>query len=150
MGGRKEEGWRVQQSLVVPHDPKDWITLVYPYPTSLDPFEWLENDGGRSTKRGRKEREPPLIGRMIPANPENGGSPASLCQKLEGKWAKCHAFGRQKPGESPWTGWRWRGYVGRTKDSSIDSRSEEFSKRKESLALVNRGRGCFLPEWWNF
>lgn len=117
---------------------------------------WIRSSGSKTMAEGapkgggKREREPPLIGRMIPANPENGGSPASLCQKLEGKWAKCHAFGRQKPGESPWTGWRWRGYVGRTKDSSIDSRSEEFSKRKESLALVNRGRGCFLPEWWNF
>lgn len=47
---------------------------------SLDPFEWLENDGGRSGKgreggKGRerereRQRELPLIGRMIPANPE--------------------------------------------------------------------------------
>lgn len=29
--------------------------------------------------------------------------------------------------------------------SRRSTRSEEFSRRKESLTLVNRGRGCFSP-----
>lgn len=154
MGRRKEEGWRVHQSLV-PRDPKDWITLVYPYyPASLDPFEWLENDG-RNAKGRERERELPLIGRMIPANPEKlgwgeeggGGSPASLCQKLEGKWTRDATRSRQgKARRIPLDRMKMASW----KDESRSTRSEEFSKRKESLTLVNRGRGCFSCERWNF
>lgn len=107
MGGRKEEGWRVQQSLVVPPSIlKIELPSCIPLSTVAgSEFEWLENDGGRSIKGGEKrERESPLIGRMIPANPEKlewKESPASLCQKLEGKWAKCHAFGTRKSPANP-------------------------------------------------
>lgn len=69
------------------------------------------------------------------------GSPASLCQKLERKWARCHAFGRPANPFGPDEDGQDT-LEGRSRRST---RSEEFSKRKESLTLVNRGRGCFSP-----
>lgn len=70
---------------------------------------WIRSSGSKTMaegapKGGGKRERATVNWTDDTGNPENGGSPASLCQKLEGKWAKCHAFRRQKPGESPWTG----------------------------------------------
>lgn len=90
---------------------------------------------------------------MIPANPEKlewgerqssvalseiRGKMDEMPRVQEARKSPANPFGLDEDGQDTLEGWK-------------DRRSTTRSRRaKESVTLVNRGRGCFCCEWWNF